>query len=837
MTVTGVIDRWRNDPLRQDNIVAWQVIPARQASTVPLPGKLHPQLQINLKHTGINELYRHQISVLEAAQQGEHVVIVTETASGKTLAYNLPIADALLRSPAQTALYLYPTKALAQDQLNHIQQLLSTHGLPESDAPDTPVVAIYDGDVPSTSRSHIRKNARILLSNPDMLHLGILPHHPRWAEFFANLNYVVIDEIHTYRGIFGSHVANVMRRLRRIAAFYGAHPQFFLTSATIANPTELATALIGSQIVDIDQGYSPRGERHFLIYNPPIIDEDLGIRRSVLLESADLAEEIITDGIQTIIFCKSRRAVELMLRDLQSRFSTIADQPVRGYRSGYLSRQRRSIEKELRSRTLDGVVTTNALELGIDIGGLDASIIAGFPGSIAATWQQAGRAGRRDDSSLVVLVTGQNPLDQYLAHHPEYFFDKSPEHALINPDNLLVLIDHLQCTIYELPFSEHETFGQLPLSDLKELLQYLVESGVVQHRNSKYFWISPEFPASKLSLRNASADRVLIQEHGKTIGEVDIISAHWMVHPGAIYLHQASSFHVDSLDLDRKIASVTHEETDYYTESISESSVELIERGSEIEVPGGWKNHGEVLVTNQVKGYRKIRWFSQETLGYEELDLPPILLHTKAYWISLSELTVDLLRRSGVWNNDANDYGIGWEAQRNRARQRDVYRCQLCGDVEQGRSHHVHHKIPFRNFASATEANHLANLITLCPRCHRRAELAVRVRSGLAAVGHVVYHLAPLFLMCDSADLGLHTDPKSPISGGLPVVVLYERFAAGLGFSQHLVEIHHKLIKAAHELVIECPCDAGCPSCVGPGGEGYSGGKKEALEILHALNL
>jgi DEAD/DEAH box helicase domain-containing protein len=837
MTVNGLIQQWRLDPLRHENIAAWQVIPPRQAITVSIPETLHPQLRIRLRQLGIDSLYKHQKQSLDAIQKGKHVVIVTETASGKTLAYNLPVADTLLKSPSKTALYLFPTKALTQDQLLHIRQLTIPAELPNATATDIPLAAVYDGDIRSSERATIRKKARILLSNPDMLHFGILPHHPRWVEFFTNLQYVLIDEMHTYRGIFGTHVANVLRRLRRITSFYGSNPQFILTSATIANPAELAAALIGQQVECIDQVSSPRGERHFLIYNPPVIDENLGIRRGALLESTDLAEEIIANGIQTIIFCRSRRAVEIMLRDLQSRIGDDVEPPVRGYRSGYLSQQRRRIEKELRARAIDGVVTTNALEVGIDIGSLDASIIAGYPGSIAATWQQAGRSGRRDDSSLIVLVTGQNPLDQYLAHHPEYFFAKSPEHALINPDNLMVLVDHLQCAIYELPFSENEIYGGLHSPDLQELLQYLADRGSIQWRNGKHYWISPEYPASKLSLRNASADRVLIQEQGKTIGEVDLISSHWMVHPGAIYLQEAHSYLVDQLDLEQKIASVSSFEADYYTEPNSESTVELIERKSESDVPGGLKSHGDVLVTSQVKGFRKVRWYSQETLGFGKVDLPPVELHTQAYWITLSESTVGALRQAGYWSNDANEYGPDWEAQKQRARHRDGYRCQLCGEPESGRAHHVHHKIPFRAFSTAVEANKLTNLITLCPRCHRRAELAVRVRSGLAGLGHVIYHLAPLFLMCDIADLGLHTDPKSPMSGGMPVAVLYERFAAGLGFSQHLVQVHSELIKAAYELVATCPCDGGCPSCVGPGGEGYNGGKREALEILNALNI
>jgi DEAD/DEAH box helicase domain-containing protein len=513
--------------------------------------------------------------------------------------------------------------------------------------------------------------------------------------------------------------------------------------------------------------------------------------------------------------------------------------PVRGYRSGYLPRMRREIERGLRQGEVRAVVATNALELGIDIGGMGASILAGYPGTIAATWQQAGRAGRGADASLAVLVATASPLDQFLANHPEYFFDRSPEHALINPDNLLILLAHLRCAAFELPFRLGESFGRVPAEQLSEFLEFLREEGQVHRSGERYFWMSDRYPAESISLRSASPQRVLLQipdeDAWVTIGEVDTESATWMVHPEAIYMHEAQTYLVESLDLELHHARMRPAEVDYYTEPRSETTVQLIEIYEESQVSGGVKTQGEISVTTQTVGFRKVKWFTHEQLGLGELSLPPSDLLTTGYWISLSEETVTSLRDQGLWTNDPNRYGPNWENQKAQARARDGYRCQVCGIPEEGRAHDVHHKIPFRAFGSYEEANRLHNLVTLCPACHRRAEASIRMRSGLSGVAYALENLAPFFLMCDARDLGVHSDPASPLAEGRPAIVIYDRVPAGIGFSQRLFELHTDLINQAHELVSRCACADGCPSCVGPAGENGAGGKKEALALLGKL--
>ena len=682
-----------------------------------------------------------------------------------------------------------------------------------------------------------------------MLHMGILPYHTSWVNFFRNLQFIVVDEMHIYRGVFGSHVANVLRRLKRIAAFYGASPQFLLTSATIANPTELAEKLIEAPVELVREDGSARGAQHFIIYNPPVINEDLGIRRGILQESVYLTGDLLTYNVQTLLFGRSRRTVELMLRYLRdaSLSPPTSEESIRSYRSGYLPSHRREIERGLRDGTVRAVAATNALELGIDIGGMGAVVLAGYPGTISGTWQQAGRAGRGADESLAVLLTSANPLDQYLARHPEYFFARSPESALLNPDNLLILLEHLRCAAFELPFHAGEGFGLVTGETVAEYLDFLTQSGELHPSSDKYFWTSQEYPAQRVSLRTASARRIsLVVAHDsapthsraslptevQTLGEVDGESASWMVHPGAIYLHEAETYLVDELDLENGFAHLHPIETDYYTEPSQETEVSLLERREESPVTGGIKSQGEVLVTTQVTGYQKIRWFTSERLGSEPLDMPSSELQTTGYWLTLSEETVDVLRQAGMWSSDPNRYGSTWPRQREATRARDGYKCQSCGIPESGRSHDVHHKIPFRQFESAEQANRLENLVTLCPSCHRRVETAVRIRSGLSGLAFLLGNLAPLFLMCDATDIQTHADPQSPLGNGQPTVVIYERIPAGIGFSQRLFEVHGELMAAALELVENCACADGCPSCVGPGGEAGAGGKVETRAIL-----
>ena len=853
-TVHILLSHWRADNGIGSNIAAWRTLAERRAQFAPFPNDLHSALIDSLRARGIDALYAHQATAWQYARAGQHLVVVTGTASGKTLCYNLPVLDHLLRDPQARALCLFPTKALAQDQVANpcklVDDLAETDRRPltadrgkngggqRSAVGGQVAVATYDGDTPQNARAAIRNTARIVVSNPDMLHAGILPHHTLWAHFLRHLQFVVIDEMHAYRGVFGSHVANVLRRLKRIARFYGAAPQFILTSATIANPLELAERLIEEPVTLVDNDGAAKGEKHFIIYNPPVVNRAVGLRRSALLESVRLAQELLQHDIQTLVFARTRRTVEMLLRYLSPAPSQGEGTGVRvrGYRSGYLPSQRREIERGLREGTVRAVVATNALELGIDIGGMGAAVLVGYPGTIAATWQQAGRAGRQGDASLAVLVASADPLDQFLAHHPNYFFGRSPEHALINADNLLILLQHLRCAAFELPFRDDENFGRVPGSRVAEFLQFLEENHVLHRSGDKWFWMADQYPADSVSLRSASAESVVLQGDGVTIGEVDEASAYWMVHPHAIYLHEGQAYAVDELDMTQGIARLRAvDDVDYYTEPRSETTVQLLDKLAETETCGAIKAHGEIAVTTQVVGFKKIKWFTHENLGEGIVSLPPTELHTTGYWLALNEETVEHLRAQGLWTNAPNDYGPDWNGIRDRVRVRDRYRCQGCGAPENGRAHDVHHRIPFRAFASAAEANRLDNLITLCPNCHRRAELVVRLRSGLAGLAYVLGHLAPFFLMCDARDIGVHSDPQSPLANGQPAIVIYDRVPAGIGFSERLFELHDELLARAHELVVACACEDGCPSCVGPGGENGYGGKRAACALLLAL--
>ena len=861
MSLASLLAAWQSDPRVAPNIVSWRTLPARPGQWAPFPEEMHPYLVEQLRARGIRALYRHQATTWQHVQAGRHPVIVTGTASGKTLCYNLPVLDHLLRAPVARALYLFPTKALAHDQQDEVRGLMAALRVREGQAGIA--VASYDGDTPTDARPAVRAGARLIISNPDMLHAGILPHHVSWSDFFSQLRFVVIDEIHTYRGVFGSHVANVIRRLKRVAHFYGATPQFILTSATIGNPLELAERLIEEPVVLVNDDGAARGARHFLIYNPPVINRELGLRRGLLLEGVRLARQLLAHGVQTIVFGRTRRTVELMLRYLQQAdegtapnaaeeawaasdlsyageaAAVMTGEVVRGYRSGYLPAHRRAIEQRLRQGEVRVVVATSALELGIDIGGMGAAVLAGYPGSIARTWQQAGRAGRQHEAALAVLIASADPLDQFLAGHPDYFFARSPEQALINPDHLLILLQHVRCAAFELPFRLGERFGRVDVGLLAEYLDYLVEAGVLHRSRDRYFWMADQYPAEQVSLRSASPETVVLQveQEGatQTVGLVDHSSAPWLVHPEAVYLHEGRTFVVEDLDLERGVARLRPAEVAYYTEPRSETLVHLVEKQAEALAPGAIIGHGALRVVTQLTGYRKVKWLTHELLGAGELSLPPSELQTTGYWLALTSDTLEGLRQAGLWTNDANQYGPDWPRQRARARARDGYRCQVCGIAEGEREHHVHHKQPFRSFSSPEQANQLFNLITLCPACHQRAELAVRTRSGLAGVAYALHHLAPLFLMCDTHDLGVHADPQSSLAGGQPAVVLYDLVPAGIGFSQRLFELHDELVARAYELVMACPCVDGCPSCVGPAGETGAGGKQEARALLQAL--
>ncbi|MDQ4079088.1 MAG: DEAD/DEAH box helicase [Chloroflexota bacterium] len=798
---------------------------------MPLPRVLDPRLQAALQARGIGQLYTHQVEAVEAAMGGEHLVVVTPTASGKTLCYNLPVLNTLLAEPQARALYLFPTKALAQDQRHELHGMLEVLGAPIS-------AEVYDGDTPTSARRSIRASADIVISNPDMLHTGILPHHTQWLSLWTNLRYIVIDEVHHYRGLFGSHFANLLRRLRRIARFYGCDPQIIAASATIANPGELVERLIDAEVPVrvIDRSGAPRGEKHFIFWNPPPYNEQLGLRRSALLESQRVASQFLQDDVQTIVFTRSRLSTEVLLRYLQDegRRMGLPEDAVRGYRGGYLPLERREIEQGLRAGEVRGVVSTNALELGIDIGQLDACVMNGYPGTIASTWQQAGRAGRRTAGSAALLVASSHPLDQFIVRHPEWFFAASPEHARINPDNLSILVNHIKCACFELPFAPEEGFGTLPPPVTREILAFLEEEGIIHSAADTYYWTAESYPAEGVSLRTAN-DGLLITEQpgGIVIGEVERFSIHQMCFPGAIYMHEGRQYLVEEVDLEAGRAHARAVEVEYYTRVQSKRSVAVQETFAGDEVTG--RNWGEVVVTSRATGFKKIKLHTHENLGLVDLDLPESQLHTTAYWLTFP-IEVEEERR---------DYGPNWRQQRLRTRAREGFRCADCriSEEELGRELDVHHIIPFREFGYVPgkndgylAANDLSNLVALCPTCHRRSEPWYRsdVAMGLQGVAHALGNIAPLFLMCDARDLGSTSEMRPSQSNG-PMIFLYDAVPGGIGFAEQLYALHGELLAATESLIRDCPCQQGCPACIGPDGMLGEGGKQHALALLELV--
>ena len=738
-----VLSGWKRDPAINENITAQKKTLQKEAIYSDFPVDLHPDLVHSLQSQGISQLYSHQLESWEKIKNLKNVVITTGTASGKTLCYNLSVLDRLIRYPDSRALYIFPTKALAQDQkakLDELAVLINKDG-------KRPLIRaeIYDGDTSPHKRSAIRKNANIILSNPDMLHQAILPHHTNWASFLQNLDFVIIDETHIYRGVFGSHVANLVRRLKRILAFYGNKTQFILTSATIGNPDRLAENIVEETVFVINQDGSPKSPKSFLLYNPPITQKEFNIRRSPMAESTRLAADLLENNIQTLIFAKSRRGVELLLKDLIFSFPN-EEKNLFAYRSGYLAQKRREIENNLRTGKAKIVVATNALELGIDVGGVGAIIMIGYQGTIAATRQQAGRAGRKDSSSLVVLIASSNPIDQFIMNNPEFLFENNPENALVNPNNILILLQHLQCAAFELPFEPEEIFGNLQHDLQTQLLKSLTEANLLYESRDKFFWGSDIYPASTVSLRTSGENTILLRciKDNKlvTIGEVDESSAYWLVHPEAIYLQEGKPYFVGDLDLEKKTAVLQPVEVDYYTSPIKNVTLEKLNVYKSQEIPGGTKYLGEIMVSSQVNAFRRILWDTREILETKALEMPETKLRTIAYWLALSDELVDHLRQLGIWTGDANNYGPNWTQQRNLARERDNYRCQICGLAEQSSAHHVHHKTPFKKFTTYQEANRLDNLITLCSNCHQKAEMSVRVNSGLTGLGNILGNIS-----------------------------------------------------------------------------------------------
>ncbi|MGH2402895.1 MAG: DEAD/DEAH box helicase [bacterium] len=745
MTLEQILSSIRTPPDGR-NFTAWHEIPARPGRFAQIPSTLNPRLAAALGALGIESLYSHQAEAFEVARSGRHLVVVTPTASGKTLCYNLPVLNALLAEPEARALYLFPTKALSMDQVDELQTLIG--------ALETDIKAYtYDGDTPGAARRAIRTAGHVVVTNPDMLHAAVLPHHTKWLRLFENLRYIVIDELHTYRGLFGSHVANVLRRLRRICAFYGSRPQVICTSATIGNPKELAERLLEDDITLIDSNGAPSGPKIIAFYNPPVINRELGIRRDAILEAERLAGEFIRNRIPLIAFARSRRTAELLTTGFKTTavMHQILPERIAGYRAGYLPSERREIERGLRDGEVLAVAATNALELGIDIGRLQAALLVGYPGTVASTWQQAGRAGRTQDLSVAILVATSNPLDQYIVRHPEYFFGQSPEVGLVNPDNLYILTSHVRCAAFELPIDAGERFGP---NTLPEVLDYLGSQQIMHREGDRWHYVADAYPAQDVSLRSASTENVVIidttEAAPRVVGEVDLASAPGLVHEDAIYMHLAQQYHVDRLAWEERKAYVHRVDVEYYTTAEIAVDIRVLQQfatGAGAPPPA----HGDVVVTYRPTIFKKLTLERHENVGWGPIHLPESTLHTSAYWMTLPQLPI--------------------------------------------------------------------------PRDE--------VQGLLIGLSHALAHVAALFLMCDPRDLGRTYEIQSPHTGR-PTIYLYEAIPGGVGFGERLFRMHAQVLTAARDLIASCPCEAGCPSCVGPVLDVGSTGKHRALEVLDA---
>jgi len=772
----SLVSRYRPEEV----LTAIRQIPRRDAQFRPFPPWVTSALADAYQAKGVRELYSHQASSAELVRDGRNAVIVTPTASGKTLCYNLPVLNRVLENADTRALYLFPTKALAQDQLAELHDLAKR-------LDDRLGIFTYDGDTPSDARKAIRERGHIVLTNPDMLHSGILPHHTKWMRLFENLEYIVLDEMHTYRGVFGSHVANVLRRLKRIAKFYGSDPQFICSSATIANPGELAFQLTEEQVEVVEENGAPAGEKLFLFYNPPMVNRNLGIRRSYIHEATRVAKEILGRKLATIVFANSRLHTELILTYLQQGNPPKPGhgQPVRGYRGGYLPGERREIERGLRDGRILGVVATNALELGIDVGSLDACVMAGYPGSIASTWQRAGRAGRRAASSCAVFVASSAPLDQFMVEHPDYFFSSSPEHAHIQPDNLEILVNHLKCAAFELPVAPEERFGKV---DLPAICEQLEEAGFLGDSGGNWHWIDEAYPADTVSLRSVTSDNFVIMDttgddKGKpeVVGEVDFSSALTTVHPQAIYIHQGQTYHVEQLDFDKRKAYVKPVTVDYFTDAIRYTQVRVLEVAEESAIAGpAARVHGDVLVRSQVVGFKKIKFFTNENVGSGKLELPENEMHTTSFWLTLghrllAELPFSLSQRqSGVFGLL---YALG----------------------------------------------SMATLLVMCDRRDLGTAVGERPPSTATEINWEDFAAGP-------------AKPSEPKVFFEPNLYIYDAYPGGIGFSEPLYSAWETLLSRTLELISACPCENGCPSCVGPTADPLERTKEVALGILARLS-
>jgi DEAD/DEAH box helicase domain-containing protein len=633
---------------------ATRYVAAREGVYAPLPETVPPPLRAVLRERGISQLYIHQADALAEVEAGRNVVIVTPTASGKTLCFNLPVLSTLLQDPGARALYLFPTKALAEDQLHEFNSIVEQMR--------SEIRAFtYDGDTPQDARKAVRARANVVFTNPDMLHTGILPHHTKWARAFENLKYIVIDELHYYRGVYGSHFANVLRRLLRVCEFYGSKPQFICCSATIANPRELAQTLTGREFSVVDRNGAPCGEKYFFFYNPPVVNRQLGIRRSYINETRRIALEFIDRKQQTLVFANNRLAMEVLVTYLKDACDNgrIPTESVRGYRGGYLPRERREIEHRLRAGNTRAVVATNALELGIDIGSLDAVVMAGYPGTIASTWQRAGRAGRRQTASAAVLVASSAPLDQFIVEHPDYFFERSPEHAHVNPDNLEILLSHLKCAAFELPIQDGEKFGP---HDVRELCGFLSDTGFLHHAGGAYHWTSDTYPADAVSLRSVSSDNFVVIDitgEPQVIADVSYTAALTTLHEKAIYLHEAKQFHVERFDYKERKAYVRRVDCDYYTDAIDYTQVKILNEADGRELGQLRAANGNVRVNRQIVGFKKIKFYTMENVGAGKLQMPEQEMHTTSFWLNFPAALLAAMKEFTSEEKQNGLHGLG----------------------------------------------------------------------------------------------------------------------------------------------------------------------------------
>ncbi len=767
---------------REGSIVSWRVSPAREGRYAPLPDGLDPSVDAAVRERGIERLYSHQREAWDVLRRGENIVVVSPTASGKTLCYNLPVLDGIMRDERLRAIYLFPTKALSQDQVAELNAL--SLKLPRSVRAYT-----YDGDTPANQRRDIRDRAHIVVTNPDMLHMGILPHHVKWIRFFQGLRWIVLDEVHSYRGVFGSHVTNVIRRLKRICEFYGSEPRFICCSATIANPKEHAERLIEEPVTLIDDNGAPAGPREFILYNPPVLDRETGFRVDPLIEAKRFALEFLNRDIQTIVFTTSRLGVEILVSYLRDELKKRpgGDEIIRGYRGGYLPDLRREIERGLREGRVRGVVSTNALELGIDIGRLDVCIMAGYPGTISSTYQQVGRAGRRAGRAVGILIARGLPLDQFIAANADYFFGQSPEHGRLNPDNLMILLAHIQCASFELPFREGEEFGK---EDLGELLRYLEDSGVLHRAGDRWHWSSDSYPADEIGIRHISSENfVVVDTTGgeEVIAEVDYSSAFTTIYEGAIYINEGEQYHVDRLDLDRRKAYVHRVKVNYYTDAVSSTRVRILDV---LDRTGGGEERlcvelGEVEVREKAEGFKKIRFYTHENLGYGEINLPEQEMHTTGFWITTPAEYLSLI--------DPDRYAL------------------------------------VDGLLGVAYAMHTVSCVMLMCEYHdlgrsvgdRFAEWYIKG----SAKGRGVYTPAKPDEML--------TGPRS--QSFRPTLFLYDNYPGGVGFSEFLFAEWRELVGRSCRLIKGCPCDHGCPSCVGPVVHGGDRSKEVAIRILEKM--